>query len=63
MSATQSPLFDFSVFSFFGFWFLLRWHPRIRIGASRVAPVRGGTYFLCRRKESKGISAKVLALT
>jgi hypothetical protein len=27
------------------------------------ARVRGGTYFLCRRKESKGISAKVLALT
>ena len=31
----------------------LRWHPRFVIGSSRVAPVRGGTYFLCRRKESK----------
>ncbi|MEM5346030.1 hypothetical protein, partial [Paraburkholderia azotifigens] len=44
-----------SLFAFllFAFWFLLRWHPRFHIGTSRVAPVRGGTYFLCRRKESK----------
>ena len=36
-------------------WFVwvFRWHPRFVIGASGVAPVRGGTYFLCRRKESK----------
>jgi hypothetical protein len=44
-------------FLVFGFWFLvfvcdagwlfwaLRWHPRFAIGASGVAPVRGGTYF------------------
>ena len=31
----------------------LRWHPRDDLTPSRVAPVRGGTYFLCRRKESK----------
>ena len=41
----------------------LCWHPRCVLPASRVAPVRGGTYFLCRGKESKGISAKDLALT
>jgi hypothetical protein len=38
--------------------------PCILIGLlGSFAPVRGGTYFLCRRKESKGRSAKVLALT
>ncbi|CAG9202186.1 hypothetical protein PSAB6_230020 [Paraburkholderia sabiae] len=36
-------VFCFFVFLFFGF--LLRWHPRFRIRASNVAPVRGGTYF------------------
>ena len=30
-----------------------RLHPRFGVCASCVAPVRGGTYFLCRRKESK----------
>jgi hypothetical protein len=33
--------------------FCCRWHPRFVLPASGVAPVRGGTYFLCRRKESK----------
>jgi hypothetical protein len=45
--------------------FLLRWHPRWVSGLfaalasalclrfASVAPMRGGTYFLCRRKESK----------
>jgi hypothetical protein len=39
------------------FWFLLLvfgWHPRIRIGASRVAPVRGGTYFSLPRQRKVG---------
>ena len=31
----------------------LRGHPRCRLRGVGVAPVRGGTYFLCRRKESK----------
>ncbi|MBN3765746.1 hypothetical protein [Burkholderia sp. Ac-20365] len=34
-------------------WFCFRWHPRDVLPGSGVAPVRGGTYFLCRRKESK----------
>jgi hypothetical protein len=31
-----------------------RWHPRFRIGASRVAPVRGGTYFSLQRQRKVG---------
>jgi hypothetical protein len=42
LSATQSPLFAFG------------WHPRFRIGASRVAPVRGGTYFSLQRQRKVG---------
>jgi hypothetical protein len=30
---------------FFGLRPAFRWHPRDVIGASSVAPVRGGTYF------------------
>jgi len=36
------------------FDFLLRWHPRFRIGASCVAPVRGGTYFSLPRQRKVG---------
>ncbi|WP_223964471.1 hypothetical protein, partial [Paraburkholderia sabiae] len=38
----------------FAFGFLLRWHPRFRIRASRVAPVRGGTYFSLQRQRKVG---------
>jgi hypothetical protein len=38
----------------FGFLLLFRWHPRIRICSSRVAPVRGGTYFSLQRQRKVG---------
>jgi hypothetical protein len=47
----------------FGFAFALRWHPRFVIGASSVAPVRGGTYFSLPPQRKVGESLqKVLAL-
>ncbi|CAG9217337.1 hypothetical protein PSAB6_340257 [Paraburkholderia sabiae] len=33
---------------------LLRWHPRIRIRTSRVAPVRGGPDFSLQRQRKVG---------
>jgi hypothetical protein len=40
----------FLLFCFFAF----EWHPRFRIGASSVAPVRGGTYFSLQRQRKVG---------
>jgi hypothetical protein len=39
---------------FLVFAFVFRWRPRIRIRASRVAPVRGGTYFSLQRQRKVG---------
>ncbi|MEX3937489.1 hypothetical protein AB4Y32_38145, partial [Paraburkholderia phymatum] len=41
----------------------LRWHLRLRPRGAGVAPVRGGTHFLCRRKESKGRSEQPVFLS
>ena len=49
LSATQSLFWFFG----FGFVFVFVVASAICFRYSRVAPVRGGTYFLCRRKESK----------
>jgi hypothetical protein len=39
-----------------------RWHPRFRLCASRVAPVRGGTYFSLQRQRKVGKRKPLLNL-
>jgi hypothetical protein len=34
-----------------------RWHPRWRLRGAGVAPVRGGTYFLCGGAAAKKVTA------
>ncbi|CAG9197163.1 hypothetical protein PSAB6_180064 [Paraburkholderia sabiae] len=41
---------------------VFRWHPRIRSGASCVAPVRGGTYFSLQRQRKVGKRKPLLYL-